>query len=137
MLQKYQIQSETKAINKLKLNFQLTLNCHSPSTARPLSISLPQPPLSAWSLISPPSTSSPHLPPAISPPHPSSSASVSQPLPSVPHPQPLLTSLLPKLTLSPQLPQSTSPLFFLQNSHYHQLHLHSIHNQPHLQYHLH
>ena len=58
--------------NQLQLNFQLTLCCHSPSATPPRPISPPQPPPSALSLISPPSTSSPQPPRSISPPHPSS-----------------------------------------------------------------
>ena len=131
------ISNTIRNVNQLKLNFQLKLCCHSPSTTPQRSISPPQPPPSASSLISPPSTSSAQPPPSISPPHPPSSASVSQPLPSVPPPQLLLTSLPPTLTLHLQLPQSTLSslsdhhLFHLQNSHYHQPHYHSNHSQPH------
>ena len=83
------ISNTIRNFNQLKLKFQLTLSCHSSSTTPPRSISPPQPPPLASSLISPPSTSSPQLPPSISP----------------PYPQPLLTSFPPTLTLPPQLPQ--------------------------------
>ena len=67
--------------NQLKLNFQLTLCCHSTSATPPKSISPPQPLPLASSFIFPYTTSSPQPPPSVPPLHPSLSASVLQPLP--------------------------------------------------------